>query len=118
MSSDFRTMLHSNSLLEVQMIRAVFETHGVRMQIVEHDDSYEIRVLEDTFDRAAGILSERGILGGEGDDDVTDEEDEPEVEFHSDGVALPVPEGSYDARINSPTWIQRAWNRIWSRWNR
>lgn len=99
------------------MIRAVFETHGVRMQIVEHEASYEIRVVEDAFDRAQGILNERGILGGDSDEDEIDVEEEPEVEFHSDGAALPIPETSYNPQPASP-WIQRALNRIRGRWNR
>ena len=100
------------------MIRAVFETHGVRMQIAEQNEGYEIRVIEDAFDRAQTILYERGILGGETEEDDVESEEEPEVEFQSDGGALPVPETSYDARLVSPHWFTRALSRLRGLWNR
>ena len=115
MAKEFQTILNSNSLLEVQMIRAVFETQGLRMQIVERENAYEIRVLEETFERAQAILHDRGIIGGEDLPEGVEEEEEPEVEFAAEPSDLPLPEGTYKAtRVSlSPfAWVREALQRM------
>ncbi len=111
MSNGFQTIFLSQSLLEVQMIRAVFETHGVKMQIVELESGYEIRVLEEAFARAEKVLSERGILGS--DDEDEEREEEPEIEFEAGVGALPEPDAPYRATEATPSsWLRSLVTRL------